>query len=112
MAMARLARLPGAVHKGKLKLDKACLASDWLALENLIDDDPRVRERNARLVGAQSPVLGDREPYLRHLRDLHRAGHETIYLVGGVASENRAFMEAIADQFARETGWTIVDRRQ
>jgi hypothetical protein len=56
--------------------------------------------------------LGDRQPYLRHLRDLDRAGHETIYLIGSAASENRDFMVAIAGDFTRETGWTEVNRRE
>ncbi len=56
--------------------------------------------------------LGDRGPYLRHLRELNRAGHETIYLVGSAAKENREFMDAITRDFVNETGWTEVDRRQ
>lgn len=55
---------------------------------------------------------GDRGPYIKHLRELNRAGHETIYLVGSAARENRDFMDAVARDFVSETGWTEVDRRQ
>jgi len=55
--------------------------------------------------------IGDRQPYVRHLRDLGKAGHETIYLVGSAGSENREFMDAIAKDFRDQTGWTEVDRR-
>jgi hypothetical protein len=57
-------------------------------------------------------LIGNREPYLRHLRALNTAGHETIYLVGAATRENREFIDAIAGDFMRETGWTEVDRRE
>lgn len=56
-------------------------------------------------------LIGDREPYLRHLRALNTAGHETIYLVGSAVPENRDFMNTIAADFVSESGWTEVDRR-
>ena len=56
--------------------------------------------------------LGDREPYLRHLRELNRAGHETIYLAGSARPANREFVDAIARDFVKESGWNEVDRRQ
>lgn len=57
-------------------------------------------------------VSGDRQPYLRHLRALRTAGHETVYMVGSASPENREFMDAIAQDFVKESGWTEVDRRQ
>jgi hypothetical protein len=56
--------------------------------------------------------IGDRGPYLRYLRALATAGHETIYLVGSAAQENREFTDAIVRDFLGTTGWTEVDRRQ
>lgn len=56
--------------------------------------------------------VGNPEPYLRHLRELNRAGHETIYLVGSAGRENRGFMRSIAHEFTNRTGWTQVDDRQ
>jgi hypothetical protein len=55
---------------------------------------------------------GDRVPYVRHLRELSRAMHETIYLVGSAARENGEFMQEIARDFVQESGWTEVDRRE
>lgn len=55
---------------------------------------------------------GDRGPYVRYLRQLSRARHETIYLVGSAAHENGEFMQEIARDFAHESGWTEVDRRE
>jgi hypothetical protein len=57
-------------------------------------------------------LIGDRGPYVRYLQALNAAGHETIYLVGGAAPENREFMLAIAEDFMRQSGWTEVDRRE
>ena len=57
-------------------------------------------------------LIGDRRPYLRHLRALNAAGHETIYLVGAASRDNEQFMGAIASDFVSETGWTEVDRRE
>ena len=69
--------------------------------------------RCAVMIVAQSVKreIGNREPYLRYLGDLSKAGHETIYLVGSASTENRAFMDAIARDFLDRSGWSEVDRR-
>jgi hypothetical protein len=56
--------------------------------------------------------LGDRAPYVRRLRRLAAAGHETVYLIGSAVKENVAFMRGIAQEFVRESGWSDVDQRQ
>lgn len=61
---------------------------------------------------AERRVLGDREPYVRRLRHLAAAGHETLYLIGSAGRENVAFMRAIARDFISESGWSEVDQRQ
>jgi hypothetical protein len=56
--------------------------------------------------------IGDREPYVRRLRKLAAAGHETVYLIGGAGADNVKFMRGIARDFVRESGWSEVDQRQ
>lgn len=69
--------------------------------------------RCAVMIVAQSMKrwIGDRGPYLKHLRALNRAGHETIYMIGAASRENRQFMDGISADFCRESGWSEVERR-
>jgi hypothetical protein len=55
--------------------------------------------------------LGDRAPFVKYLRRLATAGHETIYLIGSAVRENTEFMRAIARDFRNQSGWTEVDQR-
>lgn len=69
--------------------------------------------RCAVMIVAQTAkrLIGDRGPYVKHLRALNTAGHETVYMIGAASRENRSFMDGIADEFCRESGWSEVDRR-
>lgn len=55
--------------------------------------------------------MGDRDPFVKYLRTLASAGHETIYLIGNDNPDNREFMRAIAADFRAASGWSEVDQR-